>query len=293
MADTTRDSKQQAPGQMSTNSWRQELERLARRAEAAGSNASLQERQELATEAFRLLWLAWAPDVIARSCRLSARLYEPLLADPGPLDLQVLHSYNARLAALRSVGALVELGPGPVADPALIGVKMGRGGKPTAGPVEVQEGEAQAPPEPAAEPDGLVGGRRRVVAPPPQPRILRPASQRMAPRPPAPAAEPAPDRAPMPDGWGDQSEPVPPAAAPAPAPADPPADWLSAGEACELLGIDAEQLEHHRAKGDLGAVRIDYTEHPRGFYYNPAKVEELEAALSAPDLDALLSDLRG
>jgi hypothetical protein len=86
--------------------WHQQLADVARRAGELPTNASLDDRASLAQDAFQLLWLAWSPALIAQSCRLSARLNEPLMADPGPLDEQVLSVHDVRSQCLRSVDQL-------------------------------------------------------------------------------------------------------------------------------------------------------------------------------------------
>jgi hypothetical protein len=104
-------------------------------------------------------------------------------------------SWEVRKAALKSVGQLKELGPGPVADPSLIGKPIGRPPRPKAKPA----------PAPAPGPFRL-----KIKAEPVAPRQLRPRSERIPARP-APAPEPpaAPEQAPVPAGWE-----VEPAAAP-------------------------------------------------------------------------------
>jgi hypothetical protein len=54
---------------MSAASWAQELQQIATRADALERNpdATLADRLDLATDAFSRLWLAWSPQVIARS----------------------------------------------------------------------------------------------------------------------------------------------------------------------------------------------------------------------------------
>jgi hypothetical protein len=69
-------------------------------------DASLADRLDLATDAFSRLWLAWSPQVIARSCRASARLTEPVLLEPGPLDQQLAINQQIRMRALLSAGQL-------------------------------------------------------------------------------------------------------------------------------------------------------------------------------------------
>ena len=84
---------------ISAASWAQELEQLATRADALERDpeAVLADRLDLATAAFSRLWLAWSPQVIARSCRASARLCEPVLLEPGPLDQQLAINQQIRI----------------------------------------------------------------------------------------------------------------------------------------------------------------------------------------------------
>jgi len=93
---------------ISAASWAQELQQIASRADALerDPDASLADRLDLATDAFSRLWLAWSPQVIARSCRASARLTEPVLLEPGPLDQQLAMNQQIRMRALLSAGQL-------------------------------------------------------------------------------------------------------------------------------------------------------------------------------------------
>ena len=93
---------------MSAASWAQELQEIATRADALerDPDATLADRLDLATAAFSRLWLAWSPAVIARSCRASARLSEPVLLEPGPLDQQLHYNQQIRMRALSSAGQL-------------------------------------------------------------------------------------------------------------------------------------------------------------------------------------------
>jgi hypothetical protein len=93
---------------ISAASWAQELHQIATRADALerDPDASLADRLDLATAAFSRLWLAWSPQVIARSCRASARLTEPVLLEPAPLDQQLAMNQQIRMRALLSAGQL-------------------------------------------------------------------------------------------------------------------------------------------------------------------------------------------
>lgn len=93
---------------VSAASWAQDLQEIANRADALerDPDASLADRLDLATDAFSRLWLAWSPQVIARSCRASARLSEPVLLEPGALDQQLAMNQQIRMRALLSAGQL-------------------------------------------------------------------------------------------------------------------------------------------------------------------------------------------
>lgn len=93
---------------ISAASWAQDLQQIATRADALerDPDASLADPLQLATDAFSRLWLAWSPQVIARSCRASARLTEPVLLEPGPLDQQLAMNQQIRMQALLSAGQL-------------------------------------------------------------------------------------------------------------------------------------------------------------------------------------------
>jgi hypothetical protein len=167
--------------QMSLDDWQQELEQLATRAEQVGADASLQDRLAVASSWFQLLWLSCDPAWIAKNCRLASRLGEPVMATPASLDEQVMSSWEARSAALKSVGALKDLPPAPVGDPALIEKPLGRPRrkKPEPEPVPVVD----------TEPARIDVRERIKAAVQTQHRELRPRSERVPGRP-APAPEP-------------------------------------------------------------------------------------------------------
>jgi hypothetical protein len=195
--------------QMSLDDWQQELEQLATRAEQLCADASLQDRLAVASSWFQLLWLSCDPAWIAKNCRLASRLGEPVMATPASLDEQVVSSWEARSAALKSVGALKDLPPAPVGDPALIEKPLGRPRrkKPEPEPVPVVD----------TEPARIDVRERIKAAVQAQHRELRPRSERVPGRPaPAPEPEPSPpapepepdadDDAPMPSGWGNPEQ---------------------------------------------------------------------------------------
>jgi hypothetical protein len=168
--------------QMSLDDWQQELEQLATRAEQLGADASLQDRLAVASSWFQLLWLSAAPAWIAKNCRLASRLGEPVMATPASLDEQVMSSWEARSAALKSVGALKDLPPAPVGDPALIEKPLGRPRrkKPEPEPVPVVD----------TEPARIDVRERIKAAVQAQHRELRPRSERVPGRPaPEPVVE--------------------------------------------------------------------------------------------------------
>lgn len=88
--------------------WAEELRELARRADALQRNpdATLADRLDLATAAFSRLWLAWSPRTIARSCRASSRLLEPVLVAGADLDQQLQENQAIRMEALKHVQQL-------------------------------------------------------------------------------------------------------------------------------------------------------------------------------------------
>jgi hypothetical protein len=250
---------------LSLDAWQQELEQLAARAEQLGPDASLQGRLAVASDWFRVLWLSCDPAWIARSCRLASRLCEPVMAMPAGVDEQVVSSWEARKAALKSVGALKELGPGPVADPSLIGKMMGR--KPQPKPA----------PAPAPEP-----ARVKVKAEAVTPRQLRPRSERIAARP-APAPEPPaePDEAPVPAGWEVEPAAAPVAAAEpdlAAAPvAAPEPETLSTVELGSWWGMSVPWVHSLHRRGVVRAG-VHYRKHqpgePKGNRYFPGPTHQ-------------------
>jgi hypothetical protein len=154
--------------------WAQELEQIAARADALQQRPeppTLPELVELANEAHRYLFLAFSPAVIARSCRLAARLHVPVLSVP-PLDEQVDKVHAVRWRVHDQTADVPP--PAKTAPPAPC-------------PPGLELEQAYPPPAPI--------GRPR-----PQ---LRPASERMrrpAPEPAAAAAEPPKPSTP-PAGW--------------------------------------------------------------------------------------------
>jgi hypothetical protein len=89
-------------GQLGSGEWEQRLEQLARDADDAGPDASLQARLDLAMAAFSMLWLGWSPPLIARSARASMALREPVLIAPADLlDKALLSSRAARREGLK------------------------------------------------------------------------------------------------------------------------------------------------------------------------------------------------
>jgi hypothetical protein len=76
---------------------------------------SLDDRLALATEAFSMLWLAFSPQTVARSCRASARLLEPVLVVPADLDQQLLTNSTIRQQALKAAEALERPAPAQLA----------------------------------------------------------------------------------------------------------------------------------------------------------------------------------
>jgi hypothetical protein len=170
--------------------WHQQLADVARRAGELPTNASLDDRASLAQDAFQLLWLAWSPALIAQSCRLSARLNEPLMADPGPLDEQLLSVHDVRSQCLRSVDQLAIKKLLPL--PKRFSIQ-GRPHQTKAAAAEVVE-EVPARPVEARIAEARAAAVR--VKPP-----LRPIAERLAARTPAPAPEPEPEPRLRPTPW--------------------------------------------------------------------------------------------
>jgi hypothetical protein len=165
--------------------WHQQLADVARRAGELPTNASLDDRASLAQDAFQLLWLAWSPALIAQSCRLSARLNEPLMADPGPLDEQVLSVHDVRSQCLRSVDQLAIKKLLPL--PKRFSIQ-GRPHQTKAAAAEVvEEVAAEVPARPVEARIAEARAAAVRVKPP-----LRPIAERLAARTPAPAPEPEP-----------------------------------------------------------------------------------------------------
>jgi hypothetical protein len=165
--------------------WHQQLADVARRAGELPTNASLDDRASLAQDAFQLLWLAWSPALIAQSCRLSARLNEPLMADPGPLDEQLLSVHDVRSQCLRSVDQLAIKKLLPL--PKRFSIQ-GRPHQTKAAAADVaEEVAAEVPARPVEARIAEARAAAVRVKPP-----LRPIAERLAARTPAPAPEPEP-----------------------------------------------------------------------------------------------------
>jgi hypothetical protein len=92
--------------------WNDAITALAARAErlaaAPAARVSVNERADLAGEAFRLLWLSLSPAVVAASCRASALLGEPLLCSVPVVEEQMLALHRLRAAGV--LGQPDELG---------------------------------------------------------------------------------------------------------------------------------------------------------------------------------------
>ena len=153
---------------VTTADWCAELEDLATRASLMerSKEVSLSDRLELATAAFSRLWLAWSPAVIARSCRASATLLDPVLVEPGPLDQQLAAVRAFRLEALARIGTLEQ--PAEIA-PVLPGL---------------DDDEPMPPPAPPPI------GRPRPQLRPASERMRRPAPEAQPPEPPKPSTPP-------------------------------------------------------------------------------------------------------
>jgi outer membrane biosynthesis protein TonB len=168
---------------VTTADWCAELEDLATRASLMerSKEVSLSDRLELATAAFSRLWLAWSPAVIARSCRASATLLDPVLVEPGPLDQQLAAVRAFRLEALARIGTLEQ--PAEIA-PVLPGL---------------DDDEPKPNPEPEPPPAPAPIGRPRPQLRPASERMRRPAPEAQPPEPPKPSTSPPAD-------WWDAEE---------------------------------------------------------------------------------------
>jgi hypothetical protein len=100
-----------------TPDWCTALRELAHRADVLqqAESISLDDRLQIASDAFSLLWLAWSPQTIARSCRASARLLEPVIVVSGDLDQQLMANSTIRQQALKAAEALDRPAPAQLA----------------------------------------------------------------------------------------------------------------------------------------------------------------------------------
>jgi hypothetical protein len=142
-----------------------------------------------------------------------------------------------------------------------------------------------------------------VIAPPaPAPaRQLRPLAERLAPRPPSPAAEQ--ERIPPPElpPHLQVIEPEPaavPLAAPAPAPrrrtapASPPPGWFTAADVAELLDVEPCSVGRWRKEGRLGDEGTGWQQCGRGFYFAPDAVENIDRTRIPRGLDQLVAEIQ-
>jgi hypothetical protein len=201
-------------------SWDDAVEQLARDAEAAAeSGADLAARLDLASRWFGLCWLACAPSWVARSCRASMALYEPVLAEPEVLTDQIVATRLARAAGLKHLEQLQE----PV----------------SLSPVIPADLEPEAP-EPSDEVERARLARRERInrRPAPAPaKDLQPTLER-----PTPALEPAPATEPAKPRKRRKRRP----------PEPPPEGWLYGEEAAELLGLlNRNSVASLASKGQL------------------------------------------
>jgi hypothetical protein len=258
--------------------WGQELEAIAARAEALEIRhdpPTLPELVELANEAHRYLFLALSPAVIARSCRLSARLHVPVLSVP-PLDEQVDSVHQTRSRVHDQTADVPP--PAETAAPA-----------PCPPGLELEQEEPED--QPAAPGPPAAPRRER--------RQLRPASQRMKRRDPEPPADPpAVEVEPMPVAV--EAEPVAlapavevePEALPEPAPSPPPAGWLVTDEVAQLLDATGVTVGRWRSAGRFGAKGEGWVKYGGSYHYSPDAVEAVMAGDDPPGLDQLVSDVR-
>ncbi len=249
--------------------WAEELVQLAARAEALEQReepATLPELVALAEEAFRYLFLAMSPAVVARSCRLSARLHVPVLSVPQ-LDQQVDLTQQTRW---RVHGQTHDVPAAAEPAPALC-------------PPELEELDdvPAASPAPVAE------------------RQLRPRAERMAARPAAaPPAAPKRVEAPeLPDHLTPTDPKPEPEAKPRPSharrhPASPPAGWFSAQDVADLIDVTPSSIAKWRAAGRMGTEGTGWLRCGKSFYYAPDVVEQLEQQQIPAGLDDLVAEVQ-
>jgi hypothetical protein len=302
--------------------WRNGMEALAEAAEKMiGRTVNQRDLAQLALHWVGLAWPAIGPETIAASCRASLLVGAPgVIVATTPADqLAEIHERLDRIweqAQADPAAAVLEVQPPrlelpPPAEPRR---RRGRTGPPKAevepepDPLQPAEntmsdeefealvlasdhGPGPAEPEPAPAP-------RR------EPRPLRPASERMAARPPAPAPAPPPrvEPPPLPEHLIPPPAPEPePELTPAPrreprprtiAPAPPPPGWFTAAEAGELLGVEPCSIARWRKSGRLGEEGTGWQRCGQAFFYSAAGIEQAEQGEVPPGLDALVADVQ-
>jgi hypothetical protein len=246
-------------GQLASGEWGKMLEQLALDAEAAGPDASLQDRMDLSLRAISLLWLGWSPPLIARSARASMALREPVVIAPAELlDKAMLSSRAARMQGLTHLEHL----PRPTAALAPLILE----------PEESAPAAAPAPP------------RRRRRSPsagdPPSPGWLSvealaeklqlsvSAVQRWAREGLIPAEQLT--------NWRGRYYFAPEVEPPEKQPArkrPAPDGWMASDQVCSLLSIDRAKLARWRREGlfPLGS----YKQHGRGYIFDGDLVEAM------------------
>jgi len=257
---------------LTPEAWRRRVEDLATQAESMiGKQCSLQDLAQLALSWAGLCWSGFSPEVIAGSARASLLLNQSVVMAAEPADqlAEISERLDAVWEAAQSdpSAAVVNVAPPFIELPPAEPVQRKRRKKePDQDALKLEHEEPAADPEPLPAP---------APAPRREPRVLRPASERMAARP-APAPEP---------------EPL--AVVPLePEPSPPPPGWLLAPEVAELLDTSEVTVGRWRSAGKFGADGEGWAKHGGRFHYSPDTVESLMAGEVPAGLDALVADVQ-
>jgi len=254
-------------GHLGCGEWEERLEQLARDADAAGPDAPLQARLDLAMAAFSMLWLGFSPPLIARSARASIALREPVVvADPGQLDMALLSSRTARREGLKHLEQLPQ--PGAELAPVMLDDDDDHAQAPGAAAPQKPKRRRLRPVPAGVVPAGWIsveGLADRV-------HLTRGAVQRWAREGLIPENQMVHWRG---RWWFDPAvePPQPQPRTPRPAPNG----WLLGAQVCNLLGIDRAQLARWRREGVIPAAGCQ--PHGRGYVFDGDLVEALRLRL--------------
>ncbi|MCP9905498.1 helix-turn-helix domain-containing protein [Cyanobium sp. BA5m-10] len=239
--------------QLSETGWRQRVEDLATRAESLiGRKCTLQQTAELALELVGLIWPALGAETVAASARASLVTGVPGILASSPFDqaAEIHQRLDQIFAAAQDdpAAAAIEM-PSPMLQRIVPESHGGRPKRVRAQPQvdepEDHQGEPELIPEPV-EADHL-----HELPEPPQ---AVEAIQQL-------------------DAWGFLVEPEP---EPSPAPLPPaPADWFTAADAAELLGISKSTILRWCKQGRLGAPGENWLPAGRTFKVNPEILDAL------------------